>query len=285
MANTSYNFQYDSAAPRDIGLSMFVSYHFGGHVRLGSGSGWNCYNTTAPIAKFYYLTEGEITVEANGKVHAIGANDLVYIPEKLLHSFYKTNPEVVTKKYWTHILLKAGNVGSLLNPHEVLVYHVPPQEQEYMKNLFKGIIAPRDNLSDLLMQRARIIELYAYLLRHYSAERPSRVEKSSKRFQEVFEYIEKNLNKRISTKELADIMHFNSNYFIGIFKKFTGVTPHRYITNAKCERAMQLLSNTTLPISDIMLEIGFDDPNVFLRFFKKNTGYSPTSFRKNVLNK
>lgn len=282
MANTPCNFQYDSATQQDIGMNIFVSYRFGGYVNLGDGDNWKCYNTAAPTAKFYYLTEGEIVIEANGQKHSIGPYDLVYVPEKLTHSFYKANPEVITKKYWAHILLRIGNVSEALISNNIFVFRVPAEDRKYVKSVFKSIIAPRKNLSDILMQRAHIIELYAYCLSHRSVQKPQRVSKNAERFQEVFEYIEKNLHKRITTKELANIMHFNSNYFIGIFKQYTGVTPHRYIADTKCNRAMQLLSNTTLSVSSIMLETGFDDPNVFLRFFKKNTGYSPTNFRKST---
>ncbi len=68
--------------------------------------------------------------------------------------------------------------------------------------------------------------------------------------------------------------------FDTLFKKVYGMTPNRYLVNQKLTYAKKLLKNSSLPISEIAKLCGFCDVYYFSNFFKKETGCSPTSFRK-----
>jgi AraC-like DNA-binding protein len=46
------------------------------------------------------------------------------------------------------------------------------------------------------------------------------------------------------------------------------------------ERAKALLENTSLPISELMLLVGFEDLSSFSNFFKHYSGYNPKVFRR-----
>ena len=97
---------------------------------------------------------------------------------------------------------------------------------------------------------------------------------------EVLQYIDKHLSNPITIDELADIAGFNSNYFIGIFKKYFNTTPIKYILNKKEEEAKKMLIYSNMSIKEIGDNLGFSNQNYFSEFFKKRTGYSPLVFRK-----
>lgn len=84
----------------------------------------------------------------------------------------------------------------------------------------------------------------------------------------------------LSNSEYADMCRLSEYHFIRIFKKFTGVTPHRYMAKITVTKAIDLLSTTTLNISEIAHLLDFDDSLYFSRFFKKETGVSPQNFIK-----
>ena len=88
-----------------------------------------------------------------------------------------------------------------------------------------------------------------------------------------------------SIEEYAKIAGISKNHLIKKFRKYTKMTPHQFKANIIIEKAHELLSDYSLNISQISNILGFDDSLYFSRFFKKNTGISPSEFRKKYLTK
>ncbi len=93
------------------------------------------------------------------------------------------------------------------------------------------------------------------------------------------ETIKLHLYSNLNTKELATLCNMSLSSFKREFKKEFNDTPTNFINNKKLDKAKELLSITDISISEIAYEIGFNDPLYFTRFFKNNTGVSPTRFR------
>lgn len=66
-------------------------------------------------------------------------------------------------------------------------------------------------------------------------------------------------------------------------KEYTSMPCGDYIRSKTIIEAKRLLSYTTMNASEIACELGFVDSGYFSRFFKRETGFSPISFRKNTL--
>lgn len=66
-------------------------------------------------------------------------------------------------------------------------------------------------------------------------------------------------------------------------KEFTSMPCGDYIRSKTIVEAKRLLSYTTMNASEIACELGFVDTGYFSRFFKRETGFSPISFRKNTI--
>jgi AraC family transcriptional regulator len=69
-------------------------------------------------------------------------------------------------------------------------------------------------------------------------------------------------------------------HFLRMFKAVYGLTPYQYLTRVRMEKACGLLKHTTLPISAISAELGFEYPNSFIKAFQKAYGVSPLQWRK-----
>lgn len=63
------------------------------------------------------------------------------------------------------------------------------------------------------------------------------------------------------------------------FKKTLGDTPLHYLTTIRIQRAMELLSSTNKNIEAVAVEVGYQDPFVFSKAFKRLVGISPRDFR------
>jgi transcriptional regulator GlxA family with amidase domain len=100
--------------------------------------------------------------------------------------------------------------------------------------------------------------------------------------QRVREYIDAHLNKNISVQMLADIAGLSMYHFTRVFKQSEGVTPHLYLIQRRIKRAMELLSDTNLPLSEIAFLVGFSDQSHCARRFREHVGLSPRDYRRSM---
>lgn len=77
----------------------------------------------------------------------------------------------------------------------------------------------------------------------------------------------------------ADKTHLSPNYFGDLIKKETGKSAQEYIQFKLIERAKDRIASTTLTMSQIAYELGFQYPQHFGRLFKKQTGLTPNEYR------
>lgn len=99
-------------------------------------------------------------------------------------------------------------------------------------------------------------------------------------FLKIMKYINNHFNEDISLAETASVLHMNPNYMSQMFKKESGITFTHYITDLRISEAKKQLTTTDLPISDISVNVGFNDYFYFLKTFKKVTGKTPSQFRQ-----
>ena len=77
---------------------------------------------------------------------------------------------------------------------------------------------------------------------------------------------------------------FDKDYFRRCFKKETGKTPNRYLTDMRINNAKQLLADSKpITIGAIAQSCGFSDSLYFSTCFKRNVGRSPLAYRKSIL--
>lgn len=97
----------------------------------------------------------------------------------------------------------------------------------------------------------------------------------------ALKYIENNLiNPYIEIQHLADLCGVSDDYFRHAFRKDFGISPKKYISEQKIKAIKELLLNSNDNISTISRKTGFYDANYFTRFFKKETGNTPSQYRK-----
>jgi len=77
----------------------------------------------------------------------------------------------------------------------------------------------------------------------------------------------------------AKELHVNPNYLNSIIKQLTGKTASAHIQEKLVLEAKAFLANTDFQVTDIADKLGFENTPYFNRFFKKNTGLSPSAYR------
>lgn len=115
-------------------------------------------------------------------------------------------------------------------------------------------------------------------------ERNSQIIKSFKQLlEEEFTGLMKGSVKHISNvQEYANRLNLHPNYLSQVMKAKTGKTTNQWISDRTLSAAKTLLKNTTLSSKEIAYMLGFKEPTHFGRFFKKQTGVTPHSFKKSA---
>ena len=76
------------------------------------------------------------------------------------------------------------------------------------------------------------------------------------------------------------MVYLSADHLARVFKKETGETLVKYITDKRIHAAKELLSDTKTPISQVASEVGYDNYSYFTKIFKEKTGVSPGDYRK-----
>lgn len=96
--------------------------------------------------------------------------------------------------------------------------------------------------------------------------------------EQIKDYILKNLDQNLNLTDVAELFHFNPNYFSQYFSKHVGQGFVDYLTQARIDLAKSLLIEKDLKISEVASRCGFDSAEYFSRVFKKNVGLSPSQY-------
>lgn len=99
------------------------------------------------------------------------------------------------------------------------------------------------------------------------------------RLRRVAQYVQDNLHRELRLAELSGLVHMSPYHFARLFKRSTGVSPHRFLVQRRIEQAMALLAAQTLSIAEIARSVGFRTPNHFTTTFRHVTGITPSAYR------
>lgn len=100
------------------------------------------------------------------------------------------------------------------------------------------------------------------------------------RVQDACDWILMHLEEDLSIRQIADREGYTPYYFSRLFKKETGASVSNWIKTQRIQRAEELLKNTNLSIDEINEKLHFGSREYFSSSFHKETGMSPTEFRK-----
>lgn len=112
------------------------------------------------------------------------------------------------------------------------------------------------------------------LFKHYSTEITTEYN--------MFLQFANEYHNSITLSDLCNHFSRSKSYVSHIFKQKTGKTLRSYCNDLKLEDAKKLLSDTDMPITNIALDVGFNDASYFISLFKEKYGISPLKYRKTI---
>ena len=93
------------------------------------------------------------------------------------------------------------------------------------------------------------------------------------------DYIENNIQEKITIDELADLVSLGRRSFERRFKVATNNSVLEYINRVKIESAKRSFETSRKNINEVMYDVGYTDTKAFRTVFKKITGLTPIEYR------
>lgn len=95
----------------------------------------------------------------------------------------------------------------------------------------------------------------------------------------VIEYIEMNYSRRIRIWDIAGHIGLDRSYLGSLFKEYLQMSIQQFLLEYRINKACELMKEKSLTMSDISRSVGYEDPLLFSKMFKKVKGKSPRKYR------
>ena len=112
------------------------------------------------------------------------------------------------------------------------------------------------------------------------ARRNSTKQEIFKRIRTAREYIDANLQKDLSLKDISEVATMSTFHFVRSFGDFYFISPHQYLVKKRMEKAKFLLVDSDMTAEQIAVDTGFENKTSFGRLFKQKTTFTPIEYRK-----
>jgi len=148
----------------------------------------------------------------------------------------------------------------------------------HIESLFEQMIDTCDNSSPMLDRLlVNLLEQVLIRAQHYSEV--TKVRLTDPRILKASDYMLRNLKEMRSVAEVAEACNLSESRLAHLFQQYVGMGVRKYCNSLRLQRAKNLLATTSIPISVVAREVGWNDPAHFSRFFVRNIGCSPKQFR------
>ncbi|MGN6566912.1 MAG: helix-turn-helix domain-containing protein [Flavipsychrobacter sp.] len=233
---------------------------------------------------YYDFSEGGLLFAAPNQI--VGSNDDSEINECMRHTMLLIHPDFLLNYPLAKKIKQYGFFSYSAN--EAL--HLSEKEKATILSIFNNIEEELNSRIDDLSQDvviAQIELLLNYANRFYKRQFITRKAASSDLLQKLEEILDEYFNKEESLTHGIPTVHYLSerlnvspSYLSDMLRSLTGQNAQQHIHYKLIEKAKEKLSTTSISVSEVAYELGFEHPQSFSKLFKTKTNLSPLEFRR-----
>lgn len=221
--------------------------------------------------EIHFILSGTATYYLDDKYYEINCGQSLIIPKDKLHkcTFFSENALKTTIAFYID--------GDFFDSTRIFDFN--KKIIDCIDKMF--LLSEENNIMTRYVLFGLSNEIIYLVLKLISAPLPEFTEaKHDPRFLVAKEFIEKNLDKKITTVLVARECCLSPKQLNRIFQKETNLSISGYISSSKLKTAKKLLLKSDLSIKEITYRLGFENEGSFISFFKKHCNITPTLFRK-----
>lgn len=228
----------------------------------------------------HYVLEGKGSFSIDGKTYSISKGSGFLIPPNVI-TYYIADKE----DPWTYVWVgfKGINVEDFLKSvgltrNNPLFFN---SNSGFMEECLENMIeASKLKFGSELRLNGYLNIFLSEFLENAKKDMVSNSDYKDFYIEKALLYISNNFSRELSIGNISSHIGLNKNYFSSLFKDKVGESPKEYIIKYRMDKAVSLLKEDKLTISQISRSVGYNDPLGFSKIFKKIKGASPKLYKK-----
>jgi AraC-like DNA-binding protein len=241
-----------------------------------------------------YVIDGEVIITSGGSDYIISKGEICLIPSGVSHSTHKNNkaykrwliflnPWSFGKKYFS-VELQGLLLGVIIKQPLIINFSNSFEDiNKTFQEIYDEITNPKLFSEDIVM--SRMLNFLFQSARKYITKEQALISESFVTIMKIQIYLQENSHLPIKICDVADKFYTNKFYLTHTFKDYTGKSPKQFLMDCRLEKAYQLLSNSSINITEISEQCGFVSPSDMTKRFREKYGVVPTMYRKQNINK
>lgn len=231
--------------------------------------------------QFVYIVKGSGTfISDHSKKRSVKTGDLLILFPGEWHNYYP-NIDSGWDEYWV------GFKGSYME-HLIDKHFFSPENpilelgiSSSLVNLYEDLLQTANN------EKAGFQVMLAGILQHITSTIFYKYKNQSfadayilDKLDEACRMMKSEIEHPSSPEEIAAQLGLSYSWFRRTSKDYTGISPAQYQIQLRLIKAKELLSQTTLNITEIAYQLHFENGGQFSTFFKKREGLTPKEYRE-----
>ncbi|SET97919.1 AraC family transcriptional regulator [Paenibacillus sp. NFR01] len=269
-------FKYNTYRPAQ-GLSG-MHLHYWGKERCAPG------HSVGPgvrdIYKVHFIHAGTGIVTVGERTYTLGAGQAFLIYPHIV-TYYAADSHDPWTYSWA--AFTGDEIARLLAATRLTPEHpVFPMDGLLMPELYDRLTeaAALEDCLDLPL-KAIMYDFFALLLRTVPAapENLPVPRIKSRYVEECLHFLHAHYNENVTVEMMSASLKLDRKYLSALFKRSVGLPPQQYLLNYRMAKACELLAETRCTVGEISRSVGYQDPLLFSRMFKKVKQVSPSEYR------
>lgn len=228
----------------------------------------------------HYVHSGKGTFRINGQTYELSAKQGFLIPPSVVVQYEADGEDPWIYTWLGFRGIQARSFMESAGLDETSPVFRVDDDSIFFETLHDELIAAKCRKSyELLFQSL----LYRFLAELMECAEASAIVSSSPSKEayvhKAMEWIEHNYSQKITVQQIADYVGLNRTYLSSLFQEQYGLSLQTYLLHFRMKRAVALLRNRSLSVSDVSRSVGYTDPFLFSKMFKKVNGASPSRSR------
>lgn len=241
----------------------FLSYERIGEFH--SDGAWIHPNRSISSYEIILVLSGDFSIYEEKMVYELHPGDVLLLTPDKVHGGLECVKEKVSF-YWLHFTTDLKMSFKYLSGLELY------ETRQLMKRLLHIT-----NTSEFSENAADALTLV--ILEELSCQAKENSVESRVPVAKIAEYVRMNSHKILSVAMTAEHFGYHQDYISKLFHRYFGMGLKEYITEQRIKKAKDLLLTTELSVKQISSELGYEQENLFIKFFMYHETISPTAFR------
>lgn len=268
-----------------FGLSELYNHHMlvgvTNRAQYGSSSSAIRNTESMPCWSMHFILEGKYRFLRGDSMYETQPGDIILIKPGTHYEYWQADDNELNKHIW--ILFQPRPHWNLwINGENIdkQTLRLPINSEECISHI-RALFLELLEISNTSSQYKNEF-LYNHLERILIQAQDYQSQGSScdNRIKKACEYIQHNLARKFSVDDVAKACNLSASWLAHLFKDQMGVSLKHWHSEIRLQEAKKYLSTTKQPISAIAKQLGYEDPALFTKTFKKHLGCNPTDYRQ-----